>query len=390
MSTVKAHLYINSRGQYVTRHSYSGGDAFNFCAQRYYLERVQGWSEKQQRAASQFGIALEHAVTFWHQHRQDTTAAVAEFQRLWLEHKDKVYIYSKPEKDWASLGKTGAELVRLYAIRYPTLPYLVLNPKDAFQVQTNFEVFPGTKLAGIEFTSYIDLMANIKKTQPQQPNSLFTIAPEAGEELIIDIKTSGKDIPELVVLDPQLRSYAWVKSLRLVAFLWFRKMGREISKGDKVTLLENYGGLSAGTDAVVMGSDEFGVYVTTVPKIEEEMNTLFAGKSKAVETAKKAYIVTNSQHIVEAALTKQRVQFKMATITPESADDIGRSIKKDVINIAAANEKEFWPMQSGVRFPNEKCPMCAMRGICSGNPDLRDALVTRKQLDEFDFAKESE
>jgi hypothetical protein len=80
----------------------------------------------------------------------------------------------------------------------------------------------------------------------------------------------------------------------------------------------------------------------------------------------------------------------MAVITPESQEDIGRSIKRDVINIAAANEKGFWPMQSGVRFPNEKCPMCAMRGICSENPELRDTLVTRKQIEEIDFGTESE
>ena len=380
----KAHLYINAKGYPVTRHSYSGGDAFNFCSRKYYLERVQGWGEKQQRAASQFGIALEHAIQFWHQHGQDTGAAVAEFVRQWAEHKDKEYIYSKPEKDWASLASSGCELVRLYALKYPTFPYIVLNPKDAFQVQTNFEVFPGSKLSGIEFTSYNDLLANIKKEQPQSM-PLFPIAPDPGEEIIIDIKTSGKDIPDLLVLDPQLRSYAWVKERSLVAFLWFRKCGREISRGDKVTLLEPYAGIAAGTDAIVMATDEFGAYVAADEKLYDEMSRQFVGEAKAVKLARQAFVEGNAKHVVESALTKQRVQFRMARITPESAEDIGRSIKRDVINIAAANEKEFWPMQSGVRFPNEKCPNCAMRGICSGNPELRDALVERKQLDEFAF-----
>jgi hypothetical protein len=383
MSIGKAFLYINSKGFPVTRHSYSGGDSFNFCNRRYYLERVQGWGEKQQRAASQFGIALEHAIQFWHQHGQVTVDAVAEFVRQWAEHKDKEYIYSKPEKDWASLCMTGSELVKLYALKYPTFPYIVMNPKDAFQVQTNFEVFPGSKLAGIEFTSYIDLLANIKKTQPQ-PMPLFPIAPEAGEEIIIDIKTSGKDIPDLLVLDPQLRSYAWVKERSLVAFLWFRKCGREISRGDKVTLLEPYAGIAAGTDAIVMATDEFGAYVAADEKLYDEMSRQFIGEAKAVKLARQAFVEGNAKHVVESALTKQRIQFKMARITKESAQDIGRSIKRDVINIAAANEKDFWPMQSGVRFPNEKCPNCAMRGICSENPEMRDALVTRKQVDEFE------
>src|ERR1019366_9444900 len=100
-------------------------------------------------------------ITFYHQHRQDVIGAVAEFVRLWLESKDKPYTYTKSDLDWDRLNLTGQELIRLYAIRYPSFPYVVNNPQD-FQVETNFEVFPDTKLAGIEFTSYIDLIAQLK------------------------------------------------------------------------------------------------------------------------------------------------------------------------------------------------------------------------------------
>jgi hypothetical protein len=388
---MKPHLYINSKGFFVTRHSYSGSDSFNYCARKYYLERVQGWAEKVQRSSTHFGIALEKGITFYHQRRLDVAGAVAEFVRLWAEHKDvepaegqpKIirYQYSKTDRDWDSLNRTGQELIKLYAILYPTFPYVVNNPQD-FQVQTDFEVFPGTKLAGIEFTSYIDLIAETKPTSS-------SVVP-GGQPLIIDIKTSGKDVPELTVMDPQLRSYSWVKSYPNVAFLWFRKMGREISKGDAATMLEPYAGLLPGTAVTVMAKDDFGIWVTADPKVEEEMNTLFVGKSKAVEAAKTEYISLHGKHVLANTLTKQRVQFKSAVITPDSAEDIGRSIKRDVINIAAANEKEFWPMQSGVRWPNNKCENCSMRGICANKPELRDMLLERKQLDEFDFGKESE
>ena len=374
MSETRPHLYINSKGYLVTRHSYSGGDTFNYCARKYYLERVQGWSEKQQRAASQFGIALEHAVTFWHQHGMDTAAAVAEFVRLWAEHKDKEYIYGKPEKDWASLNLTGQELVQLYAVRYPTFPYIVNDPKHSFQVETTFEVFPGTKLAGIDFTSYIDLVAQIK---------------DSDKPLIVDMKTSGKDLPEFMVLDPQLRSYAWVKSWSNVAFLWFRKMGRSVSKGDTVTFLDAFGTFQPGTDAEVLSTDDFGVWVTDKSSIVDTFDK-FKGVSKAVEAERIKFLEEKATHVSERILTKQRVQFKMATITQESADDIGRSIKQDIVNIAAATEREFFPMQSGVRFPNEKCTFCAMRGICADRPELRDELLIRKQMDEFAFDNESE
>ena len=379
MGTMKPHLYINSKGFFVTRHSYSGSDSFNYCARRYYLERVQGWSEKVDRSSKYFGIALEKAITFWHQHRQDTAGAVAEFVRLWAEHKEKPYTYSKSDKDWDRLNLTGQELVRVYAIRYPKFPYSVNNPQD-FQVESNFEVFPDTKLAGIEFTSYIDLMGQWKQTL---------------EEIIIDMKTSGKDVPEFTVLDPQLRSYAWVKwrpedVRKLVGFLWFRKMGREISKGDTVTLMEPYAGMEPGDDVFVLSQDEFGLWVTQNKQIVDEIDEKFVGKKKEVLAARQAYIEANASMVPEKVVTKQRVQFKMAEITKDSAEDIGRSVKRDIVNIAAATEKDFFPMQSGVRFPNEKCPNCAMRGICANKPELRDALLTRKQLDELDFGKESE
>ena len=385
---MKPFLYINSRGFAVTRHSYSGSDSFNYCARKYYLERVQGWSEKIERSSKPFGIALEKAITFWHQHRQDVPEAVAEFVRLWAESKDKPLTYTKSDLDWDRLNLTGQEMVRLYAIRYPDFPYLVNNPED-FQVETNFEVFPGTKLAGIEFTSYIDLVAQIKD-DPISGWHDYTKSYDK-EPIIIDIKTSGKDVPEFTVLDPQLRSYAWVKGWSNVAFLWFRKCGRTISRGDTVTLLEPRGGCKAGDDMYVLGKDLLDQWVLTQnQRFLDEMDAKFVGEKKEVKAARQQYVEACGFAVPESAFTKQRVQFKMAVITPESAEDIGRAIKRDIIAITQATEKEFFPMQSGVRFPNEKCPMCAMRGICANKPDLRDALITRKQMDEFDFGKESE
>lgn len=374
MSIMKAHLYINSKGQFVTRHSYSGSDSFNYCARKYYLERVQGWAAKEQRSSSVFGTCIDRTVQFYHQHRMDVNAAVAEFNRLWKDAEDKPYTYTKSDLDWNRLSLTGQEMIRLYAIRYPSFPYVVNNPQD-FQVETNFEVFPGTKLAGIFFTSYIDLIAQLKETF---------------EPIIIDSKTAGKDVPEFSVLDPQLRSYSWVKGWANAGFLWFRKCGRTISRGDVVTFLEPYAGYAPGSDLIVLATDDFGVWVTQNAALIEEMNTKFIGESKAVKAARQGWVSENAKMAPERVLTKQKVQFKAVVITPESAEDIGRSIKRDIINIAAATEKDFFPMQSGVRFPNEKCPMCPMRGICANRPELRDMLLVRKQLDEFDFGKESE
>lgn len=376
MST-KPHLYINSKGYYVTRHSYSGSESFNDCARKYYLQRIQGWTPREDRAARHFGTALEHAVQFWHQRGMNESAAIGEFNRLWDEHAEKEYIYSKTEGDWGRLRLTGQELLRLYIMKYPTLPYRIENPAQSFQVQVGFEMFPGTELAGLEFVGYIDMMAVRKAT---------------GEPEVIDIKTSGKDIPnaDMTVLDPQLRSYAWAKEDPWTAFLWFRKMGREISKGDMGTMLEAAAGLEPGTPIVVLSTDDFGVWVTTDPDIEANINKLFTDKKKATEAAKIAYIKANGKFIQENSMTKQRVQFQEVFVPVVSSQDIGRKIKKDMIEIESANRSDFWPMQSGVRFPHEKCPNCEMRGICSGNSKLRDTLLTRNQMDELDFGQDSE
>ena len=138
-----------------------------------------------------------------------------------------------------------------------------------------------------------------------------------------------------------------------------------------------------------MAQDEFGVWVTDNAEALAGLDQ-FVGKAKATEAARQAYIETNSKHVPERALTKQQVQFKEAFISQESAEDIGRSIKNDIFRIVTAKENDFYPMESGVRFPNEKCPTCAMRGICSGNDKLRDLILIRKQMDELDFGKEGE
>lgn len=362
--SARPHLYINSKGYYVTRHSYSGSERFHDCPRRYYLERVQGWHERERGAAREFGTVVEHAWTFWHQTGQDTQQALAEFCRLWNPFKDQNLSYSKTDVDWNRLYLTGQELIRLYALRFPQMPFTVEHPEHDFQVETNVEVFPGSKLQGIEFTSFIDCMGKLKSN---------------GEDVIIDSKVSGKAVPELTALDPQLRSYSWVKGRRNVAFLWWQKMGRTISRGDSVTLLEAAQGYPAGMDAFVLASDAFGVWVTPVEEALSGMAN-FVGESKATKAARQIYVEENSVFMQETAVTKQRITFKMALVSAVSAEDIGRSIKQDIINIASATEKDFFPMVSGVRYPHEQCVKCPMRGICAGDADLRDRLVERKDL----------
>ena len=80
------------------------------------------------------------------------------------------------------------------------------------------------------------------------------------------------------------------------------------------------------------------------------------------------------------------------TIFRFDGEDIGVSIKQDIIAIHAASTNNHFPMRSGVRWPNNQCTMCAMRGICIGDNELRDKILERKQVDELalDFSQDDD
>lgn len=353
-----AYLYINPKGYRVTRHSVSATEKFRDCPRLYFLEKIQGWAEKTDNAARHFGMALEHAITFYHQRGMNADASIDIFVKEWETHKDKPYIYSKTDVSWTALNESGKEMVRLYTILYPEFSYVVKNPRDAFQVETTFEVFPGTPLAGIEFTSFIDLIAETKG----DGNDPLFFEPEP---MIVDMKTSGKDVPEIVCLDPQLRAYSWARNWRNVAFLWFRKHGRTVKKGDTVTILFPYGGHEPGECATVQQAEK-----GTLHLLSDRDGSQF--------------------DVPEKVVTKQEVQFKTGTVTKESAEDMGDLIKDDIIAIHRSTERGRFGMNSGVRYPKDQCTRCMMRGICAGNDELRDQLVVLKGENDLDFGADNE
>jgi len=95
----------------------------------------------------------------------------------------------------------GQKMMAEYEEKLPSLP--INNPK--FQLNFKKEVFPGTDLAGIYYTAYIDMLCS---------------------NLLVDIKTGATGLdetPGLLQLDQQLREYAWVTGEPNVSFLWFTK-----------------------------------------------------------------------------------------------------------------------------------------------------------------------
>ena len=387
-----AHLYINSKGYEVTRHSYSASDTYKFCAQKYKLARVDGWTEKVKNASQQFGIAIEDSIRFYHETDLDLPAALNKFVTDWAVHKaDTELHYTDTEKNWESLNLSGRELLQLYALRLPSLPILT-NPVPKFQVQYSKEVFPGTKLAGIEFIAYVDMIAHTKNSQPW-----------ASKKILIDIKTSGVALdttPGILALDQQLRTYAWVTDIETVAFLWLVKTNRSIEKGSWVSLLADAGKFRAGDRAVVIKFQEakeaepadpekpkskpkpavpeetWIVHHTSV--IEEMISRCGGGQTKAEKEARDIFIRENATLVPKENLTKQRIQFETANISLADRAEAATTIGHDIAQIVHANEQNYWPKQGSIRGVDKKCCFCVMRGICLNNNELRDSLVQRK------------
>ena len=320
-----SHLYIKN-GYNVTRHSYSAGQDYDSCPRRYQLARVQGWKEKVRRAALEFGNCVESALQHFHKTGCKPGSGVDEFKRQWLDFgpetpAGKELTYSEREGDWNDLYKAGAEMLALYGIKWKSFGYTIPDPKKSFQTSFRKKVFPGSELDDLEYVAYVDLLG---------------VQADGKTPIVVDIKTSGvglPDPPELLQLDPQLRDYAWVSGFSDIAFLWFQKVKiGDYKKGDQVTFLQGHGDFKPGDTAEV--------------------------------TKGGAKVFIGTVEVPADVLTKQRVLFVKTTVSAEDQREAGELIGRQIVEIESSGRKGLYPKKPGVRFPNNKCPMCSMLPLC--------------------------
>ncbi len=386
-TTTPAHLYVNSKGYEVTRHSFSGSDTFQFCAKKYELQRVRGYREKGRKASLEFGKTIEAAVQRYHSGNCDLPGAILKFTEEWRRLKHEPLTYTSTEESWEALSLSGQELLHLYHLKFPFLSFhanRVIMPR--FQTMYTKEVFPGTSLAGIEFVAYVDMIASLKD--------------EHKKKIVIDIKTSGTMLdttPGIHALDQQLRSYAWITGIPDVAFLVFVKTDRAIGRGSWVSLLQgvNIGQTeyNAGNQAIVVkteGELDEKAWVVKPDTNLDDMRVAAGDRPQTKEgkARKQAWLEQNAVLVPTHILTKQRIQFLTAHIDAEAQQETASQIGEDIAMIVRANETNTWKKQGGTRFPNNKCTSCCMRGICLKDDKLRDELVERDDSTEWDFALE--
>lgn len=355
-------LYVNSRGEPWCRHSFSAGNIYDQSPLKYYLSRVIGWKEKDDKARLMFGHALESAIQFYH---DNNGAGITEkFQELWAPIKDIPNIsYTKTEKDWATLNRMGTDMTKLYMIRQPSLP-IPLGGGSVFQREYSKEVFPGDPNYGeIEDAGRLDIVCYVDPAHPL----LVPVdwKPEYGalRPLIVDIKTSGIDYdehPGMAAFDKQLRRYSWQSGIRDVAFLVFVKKGLGYKKGSRVTLLKDKGDFKAGTEMYVATTKDGISYLLSSELAMKSMDEAQGRKSdgslnttKAAMGRKMQWLETCGILVQDEDITRQRLQFNAGFVTEASANDAGQIAGRQIVQIVNSWKNQSYPNTFGTRYPQD-------------------------------------
>ena len=184
-------------------YSYTQISQYLRCPRSYRYRYLDGWREKDTRAAMVFGRCFETALGAYFR-REDPSAV---FFEEWGAFRDSPFEFKKGDS-WDRLAHQGVHLLQKFVqddrirIRHP---------------QENLQVKMLRTLAGNnEFVSYIDALGDLD-----------------GRECLIDWKTTTSRYSEepegLLSLDPQLICYSWISGISDVALVVFvRKQLPEI------------------------------------------------------------------------------------------------------------------------------------------------------------------
>lgn len=175
--------------------SYSQISQYLRCPGGYRHRYLDGWREKDSRAALLFGRCFEKALEAFFL-RADSTAVLSQ---EWGAYREAELEYSSGQ-DWALLYRQGIQLLERLAQEDRVR---IRQPRRNLQVKLSRSL-PG----GDEFVAYIDAIGHLD-----------------GTRCLIDWKTTSSRYPEepegLLSLDPQLVCYSWMSGISDVALVAF-------------------------------------------------------------------------------------------------------------------------------------------------------------------------
>jgi hypothetical protein len=163
-------------------YSYSQISLYLTCPRRYRYRYLDGWKEKDTRAAMLFGRAFEQALSAYFR-REDPGAVLF---REWAAQKDSNLEYSNGAT-WDRMLQQGIQLLERFAqddrIR-------IRQPRKNLQIK-----FTRSLPNGNDFIAYIDAIGHMN-----------------GTRCLLEWKTTSSRYPEepqgLLMLDPQLVCYS--------------------------------------------------------------------------------------------------------------------------------------------------------------------------------------
>ena len=167
------------------------------CPRSYRYRYLDGWREKETRAAMMFGRCFERALAAYFS-REDCSAALF---KEWGAFRDAPFEYKKGES-WDRLVHQGVHLLERFV---QDDRVVIRRPDQNLQVKMTRSL-PG----GNEFVAYIDALGELD-----------------GTKCLIDWKTTTSRYPEepegLLSLDPQMICYSWISGIEDVAVVVFAR-----------------------------------------------------------------------------------------------------------------------------------------------------------------------
>jgi hypothetical protein len=176
-------------------YSYTQISQYLACPRRYKHRYLDGWKEKDTRAAMLFGRAFENALAAYFR-REDAAAALF---REWSAHQHASLLYSNGVA-WDRMLQQGVQLLDRFAqedrIR-------IRQPQRNLQIKFTKSVSPAN-----DFVAYVDAIGMLD-----------------GSKCLLEWKTTSSRYPEqpegLLSLDPQLICYSWITGITEVAQVVF-------------------------------------------------------------------------------------------------------------------------------------------------------------------------
>lgn len=184
-------------------YSYSQISQYLTCPRRYRHRYLDGWQEKDLRAAMLFGRAFEQALAALFRHEDPVAVLFGQ----WSACKKLDLIYAGHDT-WDSMLQQGVHLLERFV---QDGRVQVSQPRSQQQVQ-----FTRTLKSGNSFVGYIDAIGVLDNTA-----------------CVLEWKTSSARYPEeplgITSLDPQLICYSWMSGIDEVAEVVFvRKRAVEV------------------------------------------------------------------------------------------------------------------------------------------------------------------